>query len=835
VTSRFVPARTDQSDSGLFADLLLRHRLAAGLSQRELAGRSGLSERAVRDLERGATAQPRRTSAQAIAAALGLHGDDLTRFLATALGTSDAVPLSVSTMDDLVGRGRELRQLADLVTGGRHRMVTVTGAGGVGKSRLVAELVAALRRQTTMDIRTLDLSGLAEPELVREAIAQALDTESGSRLAPVERAAAALRGRRVLLVLDRFEHLLPAAPTVADLVRRCPGLSVLITSQRPLRAGPERQFRLEPLTIAAAVELFVRRAAAVTRGFTLTGDNTGAVTEICRAVHGLPLAVELAAARTRLMTPAELAERFHRQLRLLAGGAADLPARHRSLRATIEASLEVITADARNLFAWLGAFAGGAQRADIEAVVAAFGRDTDWLPAALGDLVDTSLVSVRDPDPRYVMLDAMAELAREHLAARADRVGVERAAALRFLERVRHFAQQPHNEDRRDAGNVRAAAQYAIARDITLLDPITLNALRTYYEVTGRPDEGRQLFTAAGDAGAPIAYVHAGRFARLQADLTEAARLGQLAMSRLGEHHIQTRMHLGAVATEAGDSKVARSHFRAVLAAARKAKDLRLIGGALNNLGALSAETGRLEDAERLFTAALKARRCCGDSDHDIGDCLHNLAEVALETGRYEHALTRIEQAPPNASDRLTAHAATTRALALVGLGRIGQAREAVRLPLQWLAGAREQRRYAALIETRCSVVLAATGETAQAARHLCAAVPVMLDSTPRDHDEAATWLEAHARLLAGRDPDAAARLLGAAHSLRRRSSRLVAAATVSTSDAAAAKCRKALGDKRFEQEYGAGSRIGAAALTEVCTRVATPAKITEVAWQSTA
>lgn len=813
MTSRLLPARADQPDSGPFADLLLRHRLAAGLSQRELAGRSGLSERAVRDLERGTTAQPRRASVRAVAAALSLHGDDLTRFLATAMGTNAAVPVAVSTMDDLVGRARELRQLADLVTGGRHRFVTVTGAGGVGKSRLVAELVAALRHHTTMEIRTLDLSGLTEPELVGEAIAQTLDPAAD----------------RILLVLDRFEHVLHAASTVAELVRRRPGLSVLITSQRPLRTGWERQFRLAPLPISSAVELFARRAAALTPGFTLGEDNIEAVTAICRAVDGLPLAVELAAARIRLMTPAELAARFGQQLRLLAQGAADLPARHRSLRATIEASLDVVTEDARTLFAWLGAFAGGSLLADIEAAAATLGRDRDWLAAALAELVETSLVRVGGNGSRHSMPDAMAELAREHLAALADRIAVEAAVAGRFLERVRQADGTTAIGDRGDGDNVRAAFQFAVAHDITLLDPATMRALLHYYEVAGRPREGQRLFTAAAVAGAPNAYVHAGRFARLDGDLTEAARLGHLALSLLDPADTaglsQIRHHLGAVATEAGNGPEARKHFRAALVLARRAKNAALIARALNNLGAVSAETGQLLDAERLFSAALEAKRRIGASDIDICQSLQNLAEVAMELGHHEQASACAEQVVRILPERLNAHAATVRALALMRLGRLDAAREALRTVETWLAERQAQRRHeeirqAALLGLRCSVVLAAVGESGAAAGHLSAAIPGVLDSTKRYQDEAATALEAHAALLAAPRPALAAQFLGAAGSLRRRSPRPVSAATASTSDTAERQCRRALGDKRFEQESRAGARLGTAALTEICTRI---------------
>jgi predicted ATPase len=800
--------------------MLIRHRITAGLSQRELAERSGLSERALRDLERGTTVNPRRSSVRAVASALGLHGDDLTRFFAAALASNEEGRATIppAPIDDLVGRGQELRRLADLVTGDKHRLVSVTGAGGVGKSRLVAELVTVLRRQTNLDIRTLDLAGLSDPELVAEAIAETLDIGGGSRLAPVERVASAVRKNRLLLVLDRFEHLLPAAGMLAELVRRCPRLSVLLTSQRRLRINGERQFPLEPLPLAASVELFTRRATAVSPRFTLTEENAEAVAAICRAVEGLPLAVELAAARTRMMTPVELAERFDRQLRLLTDGAADLPARHRSLRATIESSLEVVTEEGRTLFAWLGAFAGGGLLPDLEAVAAMLGSNEDWLLAALSELVDTSLVRVQTTNgaSRYLMPDAMTELAREQLAARADRDRVQRAVAVRFLYWVRQFEREPTRDGRRDADNVHTAARFAIASDIALLDPNTIRALYTYYEFTGRLDEGKRLLIAAGTAGVPIAYLYAGRLTRFLGDLTEAARLGHLAMATMHET-AETHMHLGAVATEAGESVQARKHFRAALVASRRAKDIGLCARALNGLGALSAETGRLEHAERLFTAALEAKRRSGANDLELRAPLHNLAEIALELGLYERAIARVDQVPLPLPSHLIAQTATVRALALLGLGRPEAARQAARQVEQWLAQCTTEHRYAALIHLRYSVVLAATGEPAAAARHLSIGLPEVLDSTQRYHVEAATALEAHAHLMAGRDAATAAQLLGAAGRLRRSQGRPASQATMATLDAAVRECRKALGDSRFEREHRAGSLLGVAALTELC------------------
>jgi predicted ATPase/transcriptional regulator with XRE-family HTH domain len=625
-----------------FAELLQRHRHAARLSQQELARLSGLSERAIRDLERGATARPRRHSARAVATALDLTGTTLTTFLSAAQGDVPAV--AAPPVEDLVGRGDALRGLAELVTVGRRRIITVTGPGGVGKSSLAAALVAMLRRQGGWDVRTLDLSALREPGLVGELIAEAFGCGGASRLAPADRVAAHLGDRRAILVLDGFERLVDSAPEIAALTGRSPGLTVLTTSQRPLRVRDERQIRLAPLPVPDAVTLFRTRAASA--GFMVTDADRAAVTAICRRLDGLPLAIELAAARMRLLTPAELLDRLDRPLALLAGGARDLPARQRSLRATIESSLAVVGDAAAALFDMLAVFAGGVALADLEAVTGALGHDRHWLLEALAELVDTSLVRVTSDESgsRHCLPDAMRELAAPRRAA-----AVERAVAVHYLARVRQHAAGHQPVAGPDFDNVRAALTWAIDREPGLFDPPTVDALHRYHELTGRLAEGQNLLARAAAAGCPPAYVRAGQLARMRGDLTDAARLAGLALTHLAPDDDVGRgsahLTLGSVNTDRRAARAARTHMRAALVHARRAGDLRLVGQVLNNLGTLSMELGRLDDAERLLGAALEAKRRSAAGDVDRGRTLFNLAETALDAGRFPQAEERARAA----------------------------------------------------------------------------------------------------------------------------------------------------------------------------------------------
>jgi predicted ATPase/transcriptional regulator with XRE-family HTH domain len=839
-----------------FGELILRHRLVTGLSQRELAHRAGLSERAVRDLERGATTRPRRHSVRVIAEALGLADAERAAFLA-AVGPSPAISQPISggpggavpvplftgpeAPQELIGRAGELWALLDLVMGGRYRIITVTGPGGVGKSRLVAELVAALRQRSSLPVVALDLSALTDPGLVADVIAEALTDGGPSRLPALERVAVQLKTRRVVAVLDCFERLVAAAPFVANLVRRCPGLTVLTTSQRPLRLAGERVFRLAPLPPEPAVELFVHRATATAPDFRRTDDNAAALAAICRRLDGLPLAIELAAAWMRLLTPAELVARLDRRLQLLTGGPRDRPPRHRSLRATLESSLEVVGEAAATLFAWLGAFAGGGRLADLEAVAAALGHEPGWLLAALTELVDTNIVRVAGErnGSRYTLPDTMRELAVERLAAgdgtAADDTAVRRAVARRILDLVLEWSTEPSGAAAsvidQDADNLRAALRYAADRGGVPVAPATAAALCHYYQVTGRLAEGQQALAAIAPARR-IAWTYAGRLARVRGDLVAAEELGRRALASLdpGDDDVRTAAHLqlGGLAVERRDRASARLHLHAVLARGNRAGDAELMGRALNTLGVLAAEFGRLDDAERLWLAALAAqrRRAAGDRDTGsaaatavmTGQILYNLAAVALESGRYELSVARAGEAQTvlqGRLDRLVASAAAVRALALLGLGDRSGAALAARSAVELLDEPGDDRRRTALVAIQCSVAFHAAEDLTAARAMLRQALPLFTANAVRHREEAAICLEAHANLLAPRNPTGAANLLGAAGRLRRDSPRPVSPAHAAVHASTSRACRAALGPRRYGRERDRGAQQTAAELAD--------------------
>jgi predicted ATPase len=352
----------------------------------------------------------------------------------------------------LVGRDREARAVGDLFLGEGVRLVTLTGPGGVGKSRLAVEVAGRLAPSFDDGVRFVELDPVKEAGLVVAAIAGGLGlrTSGGPLITDVT---AYLRPRRLLLVLDNFEQVTEAAPLVADLLAAAPGVAALVTSRMVLRIGVEHEFPVPPLPVPekgigqtagdlqqyASVRLFVERAQAATASFELTSRNAEAVAEICRRLDGLPLAIELAAARVRLLPPQALLARLDHRLTLLTVGPRDLPERQRTLRATLEWSFDLLSPGEQRLFACLGVFAGGFDLPAAEAVSGHAGADDPAGPDGAGEvvdslasLVDASLVQSADfnGELRFALLGTIQEYALECLGDGAEwRAAHDRHAA----------------------------------------------------------------------------------------------------------------------------------------------------------------------------------------------------------------------------------------------------------------------------------------------------------------------------------------------------------------------------------------------------------------------
>jgi predicted ATPase/class 3 adenylate cyclase len=338
----------------------------------------------------------------------------------------------------LVGRTTDLAALVELAR--EHRVVTITGPGGVGKTRLVVELGRRLAPQFLDGVAFIALADTTDPADFMPAVADALDVKEAEGRTLADGVAALIGDRKALLLLDNLEQVVAAAPEVAGVIERCPALRIIATSRTPLRIAAEREYQLAPLELPPAADqvtieslaeypaiaLFVERARATRGSFELAPENADAVTAVCRRLDGLPLALELAAARLRLLSPDALLERLDDALQLLTSGARDIHERQQTLRATIDWSHSLLTGSEQRLFRRMAVFVGGCAFTDLEAVCGDLG---ETLLDDLESLVDKALVQADRQNDRLRMLQTIGEYARERLreAGESDELAVRHA------------------------------------------------------------------------------------------------------------------------------------------------------------------------------------------------------------------------------------------------------------------------------------------------------------------------------------------------------------------------------------------------------------------------
>jgi predicted ATPase/transcriptional regulator with XRE-family HTH domain/uncharacterized protein HemY len=692
----------DPTPPATFARLLRRYRLENGLTQEALAERARLSREAVSALERGERQYPRPDTVELLAEALELPDEERDALLAaatrplrprtdpppTTMPAGEVVPAAPMIHapqlpvppTSLLGRAEELANVRALLIEEGTRLLTLSGPGGVGKTRLALAVATTCRDAFADGVVFVPLASHTAPALLADTIAHAAGAHEQGDRRPEEALVAHLRDRRLLLVLDNFEHLLPAAPLLAELLAACPCLTLLVTSRSILRLRGEQVLPVPPLPLpdatsspavealatAAAVALFLDRARAVWPEFALTPENAADVGAICRRLDGLPLAIELAAARIRLLPPRALLARLERRLPTLTGGPRDLPERQRTLCAALAWSYDLLSRAEQALLRRLSVFAGGATLEAVETVCrldsAQEADALEWLAA----LVDHSLLRQEEPEsgePRLVMLETVRDYGLEQLAASGEREATEEAHARYYLalaeaaEPALRGPEQARWLERLDAehDNLRAALGWAHDQREVDLELRLAGALWRFWWTRGYLNEGRRWLEAAltgGEQGSRAARARAlngaGNLAELQGDYGRAAALHEeaLALGRaLGDKQSIARSlgNLGNLAQRQGNYERAAALYEEALALYRELGETASIAIALNNLGSVAFVQDDCGRAATLFEESLALYRMLGDK---IGSAalLMGLGLVASRQANYGRAAALLEE-----------------------------------------------------------------------------------------------------------------------------------------------------------------------------------------------
>jgi predicted ATPase/DNA-binding CsgD family transcriptional regulator len=588
--------------------------------------------------------------------------------------TPTNLPLELTS---LVGRDRELEELGRLLMGGA-RFVTLTGPGGSGKTRLGREAARALLPEFDDGAFLVSLAPIRDPELVLPAIAQAIDLRPSGSEPLIQSLKTFLSNRSLLLLLDNFEQVVQAGALVLDLLGSCPRLSIVVTSRAPLRVTGEREFPVPPLALPdqrhlppaedllnyASVRLFLERAGAVNPKFQADSEALRYIAAICARLDGLPLAIELAAARSRLLTPAVMLARLNQGLPILASGAQDLPERQKTLSATISWSYDLLGGAEQVLFRHLSVFAGGCNLESVEAVSEP--NRVEEVFEGVASLAEKNLlyqVETAGTQPRFAMLETVREFGLEMLELQHELFGVQARHAQHFLA-VAETAdgdipgpdqQQALSRLEQEHENLQAALRWYSANDTSAALRLAA-ALAQFWQLRGYVREGRfwlERLLSSDDSAARAerakALASLGMLAIYQSDFELARRSHQESLDIyrfLGDRWsaaVATN-DLGTVALYEGNYPRAQELYQESLSLRREIGDRR--GGAvsLTNLGLAAQAQGDLANARSLHEESLELRRELNDPA-GIARSLDRLATVLSEQGDYASAQDCLNEA----------------------------------------------------------------------------------------------------------------------------------------------------------------------------------------------
>lgn len=770
-----------------FAALLRRFRLARGLSQEELAARAGVSVTSVSYLERGLTRLPHKDTLQLLITALELTSDEAASFVQAARrarGATVGATTSVSAagagvpgsapepgqsgdfpesampsyrlsppLTSLLGREHEEAGVVHLLTQERVRLVTLSGPGGVGKTRLALQVAATLRDQHDYELALVDLVAVRASEDAPQAIAQALGVRQMGALSPLDAMAAAVGVRRLLLVLDNFEHILPAAPLCVALLGACPRAKALVTSRAALNIRGEHEFVVPPLRVPdlqtlppvadlehfGAVALFIERAQASRPDFAVgTPERGQLVAAICARLDGLPLAIELAAAQVRRLTLAELATRLQgaAPLDLLVGGPRDLADHQRAMRSTVAWSYGLLAPDEQRIFRALGVFGGGAT---VDGVCAVAGMSEQIAATSLTSLVDANLARQIDGpaeapgETRYDLLVIVRAFALERLREAGELESARRGLAdyiTGLIEMISPTAVSVQtavlNRLVREHEDLRTVLGWLLERE-DLLVALRLGArLRGFWEQRGFMAEGAdwldRLLARATTPTTPderdahieawkVLVVMRHRLGQFQAAAEAAERVLALTREQGNPSKVATALHyLANPLGHLGEYNRAEEMLLEGLEINRAEKNTTSEMITLINLGDLRNFQGRYDEALVSHREALTLSRSLAEQEPSLGLILANMGETYLLMDRPIEARDTLLE-----SQRVIEAYDQPGTLALYNLSRacwrLGSSMEALGYLERAIRLSRQQDDIAALVQALCVVAGVALGQ----------------------------------------------------------------------------------------------------------------------------
>jgi predicted ATPase/transcriptional regulator with XRE-family HTH domain/tetratricopeptide (TPR) repeat protein len=705
------------SGSSAFGTLLREYRLAAGLSQEALAERARMSSHGVSALERGYRRTPQRETLALLVGALSLDDEQRRAFERAAArtglirrgvvaaapppwpsGSTSALPLALTSF---VGRETELEEITALVR--EHRLVTITGSGGVGKTQTALHVGSALAEGTNGAVCFAGLAPITDPSFVVSTIAAAIGVQPTPNQAPMQSLLGYLQTRPLLLILDNCEQVVSeAAKVTGTLLASCPQVRILATSREPLKVAGEFTYRLPSLNLPAAVGLFADRAGASDHTFTLNENTVPAVSELCAHLDGIPLAIELAAARVSFLSLKAITEGLGDRFRMLAGGDRTALARQQTMRAAIDWSYDLLSEPERRLFERMSIFAGSCTLETVAALYEGDGASKYDVLEWLSSLVDKSLViaDFEGDEARYRLLESSREYGREKLSARGEEQTILRRYLVALLDVAERVDKAVRSEGYavwrpllRDMDNWRVALKFALS---DRFDVLSGQRFASLLPVGFIPVEGRQWVRLAlelVDEKTPPRVVARLRFAESMCafalrEFAETVSSCQIAINLYTELGDALRVafaqdRAGHALTSLGRIAEGKALIEAALASARVLGDRRLLAWTLRCLGYATAKGGDLVRARAYLAEALPTYR-----EHfyagDLAFAINDLSVYEFCAGNVEAAISHATEMlavcrETNIGARSIATALNAMSVYLAASGRYDEAEERAR------------------------------------------------------------------------------------------------------------------------------------------------------------